>query len=135
MYMVSLHCGKEKCTDNVDGQPKCDIEISECYAPQWRVGYPQVDSEGEIIPHGTVNAWIIDSPFATKQAAEVKMKEHAVGTKAVCNYHSSDPNYVQWGYDDPEPWLIAMIVSWCVVGLFLCVLGFGWFFSTGDTGV
>ncbi len=134
MFLIPLRCGAEVCDKTVDNQQKCSIQIGDCYAPQWRVGYAQVDSEGEIMPHKTVNSWINDSPFKNQTEAEAKMQTHKTLSKATCTYDSKDPNFVTWGYDDPEPWLIAMIVSWCIVGLFVCALGFGWFFQR-ETGI
>lgn len=135
LFLIPLRCGQETCDkDPVTAQQVCSIKMVDCFAPQWRVEFTQVDSEGEEMQHKSVNSWINDSPYLSQVTAERMMAKHPVSSSAVCTYDSSDPNHVVWGYDDPQPWLIAMIVAWCVVGLFVCVLGFGWFFAR-ETGV
>jgi len=118
-----LVCQFEKCINT-----ECKLESQKCFEPQWEVQYGEVDSEGEVL-HRKVRAWITDSSFRDKTVALGRLKTYVPAKKYKCSYDASDVANVTWGHDDPEPWMITMIVAWCVIGLFLCAMGFGWFFS------
>lgn len=128
--IVEQRCGAEVCagTDPKTGKPSCDIQYSNCYEPQWQVKFSQVDSEGEVVPHATVTAWVNDPTMKTKQTALVRLNNYPINSKFLCSYDVVDANHVRWGYNDPQPWMVTMLAAWSVVGIFLCAAGFGIFF-------
>jgi len=78
------------------------------------------------------DAWINESTVRDQDMGHKLLDKYQINKSYTCSYLASDPNFVKWGYDDPEPWLIMMIVSWSIVGLFLCALGFSWFFAKDE---
>jgi hypothetical protein len=121
-----LKCHFEECV-NTD----CKLVEKECFEPQWHVEYSEVDSEGEVL-HRKVRAFVTDSTFRDRGVALRRLEEFKAPHTYKCTYDSSDVANVRWGYDDPEPWMITMIVAWGVIALFLCAMGFGWFFSKSN---
>jgi len=122
-------CYHEVCTNEPNGSVKCTFEPLPCFVAQWKVEYSQVDAEGENVKTSKVQSYAIDPPVIKASDAQTKLQKYAAGKAYKCSYSADQPLRVWWGHQSTDTWLITMIVSWGVVGMFLCALGFGWFFS------
>jgi hypothetical protein len=93
------------------------------------VQYSQVDSEGEPVAAAGLQSLVLTSPYEHANTAAQQSQLYIKDRSYPCSYDARNPYHVWWGSKSSDGWLITMIIAWGIIALFLCGIGFGYFFS------